>query len=245
MLEVSTGESDIPHPAVVSREDVASMAVQSALFRGSKITGAVQGTPVESLRPFHLQLSMRMIDASATKTNGHRHVRVRECMDSVFKEDTTKFFKKKKSPTDTEIGKPPKSRRKLKPYAPFVAFPFYLCFWMSAFFSAKSLTKHLLVPLAYLLGPPASTLVARWMQVRLFFGADLVWVVSLPFVIAISTLIIEHQTRVALEGAKKNFSRLKQLLFPPKKGSGSWGWPWDQDWDDNSDDLVVVGRPVR
>jgi hypothetical protein len=139
-LQVSeTGR--LPYPAVVSREDVAALAVASALLRTESDNQAiVMKKNVQKPTPFHLTLAVRWcgeIDPPHSGTQGRKEdggVDANTVLRKVLFGDVHNRRKKRArsiNPTLLRKFVHKLTRRRLKPYAVFVAFPVY--FFLSLF----------------------------------------------------------------------------------------------------------------
>jgi len=125
----------LPYPAMVSREDVASLAVTSALFSASTMTNSKEAHKVS---PFHMTLAVRWVGECAEhqpsqgeKNDGAKDAE--KCMEKILKGNRKSTKRSRRRRLKTMQAYHPalvrfmeKRRRNLKPYAIFVAFPVYL-----------------------------------------------------------------------------------------------------------------------
>lgn len=125
----------LPYPAIVSREDVASLAVSSALFGASVLTNT---TEAHKVAPFHMTLALRWVGECAehhpsqgVKTDGAKDAE--KCLEQILKgsrksikRSRRRQFKTMQAYHPTLVRFMKMRRRSLKPYAIFAAVPVYL-----------------------------------------------------------------------------------------------------------------------
>lgn len=127
----------VPSPARVGRDDVAALAVASALFQSVNATNISSADDSSEIPPLHLKLGVRWAgqDLQPYPSQGHRRLGLADaglCMNKVLKdyprETKRRRDLKTKGNAPASILRYVKSRkrRRLKPYGVYVAVPVYL-----------------------------------------------------------------------------------------------------------------------
>ena len=126
---------NLPYPAVVSREDVASLAVVSALFRTENVTNTNASDETTDQRPFHMTLAVRWCGELDPPHAGSQGKKVDGCIDAyaglqkvLFGNDNLRRKRKRNTVNPSVLRRFAQTltRRRLKPYAIFVAVPVYI-----------------------------------------------------------------------------------------------------------------------
>lgn len=124
----------LPYPAMVSREDVASLAVSSALFQAPAATNT---TTDKKAPPFHMTLAMRWVgECTEHQPNqGDKNLGLKDaesCMEKILKGNRKNVKRNRRRQLKTMQAYHPtlirfmeKRKRSLKPYAIFAAIPVY------------------------------------------------------------------------------------------------------------------------
>jgi hypothetical protein len=127
----------LPYPAVVNREDVAALAVASAMFQLGNVTtpSTSEKEEPEEQQPFHMTLGVRWcgeIDPPHAGIQGNKHDGTIDAQAGLQKvllgSDTTLRRKRRRTVNPNVLRKFAQklTRRRLKPYALFVAIPVYI-----------------------------------------------------------------------------------------------------------------------
>lgn len=120
---------------MVSREDVASLAVASALFRTENVTAANTSDKTIDERPFHMTLAVRWCGKLDPPHAGTQGKKEDGCIDAyaglqkvLFGNNNLRRKRKRNTVNPSMLRRFTQTltRRRLKPYAIFVALPVYI-----------------------------------------------------------------------------------------------------------------------
>ena len=124
----------LPYPAVVSREDVAALAVATAMLETGNVTAHTSSDNESDQPPFHMNLAVRWCGEIDPPHAGVQGKREDGCIDAdaalqkvLFGNDKRRRKRKRKvNPSLMRRFAQQLTRRHLKPYAIFVALPVYM-----------------------------------------------------------------------------------------------------------------------
>ena len=125
---------NLPYPALVSREDVASLAVAAALFQTGNLTSSSPSEVGSDLPPFHMNLAVRWcgeIDPPHASFQGRKEdgcIDANAAFHRVLLGHDELQRKRKRPPNQNLLRRfaYQMTRRRLKTYAIFVAIPVYM-----------------------------------------------------------------------------------------------------------------------
>ena len=141
----------LPYPAMVSREDVASLVVSSALFTASVLTNT---TDAHKVAPFHMTLALRWVGECAehhpsqgVKTDGANDAE--KCLEQILKGNRKSVKRSRRRQLKTMQAYHPTlvrfikmRRRNLKPYAICAAIPVYVMLMLISMTFMQKLPFH-------------------------------------------------------------------------------------------------------